>query len=186
MRTLSALLLVLAGTAAAYADDPPPYVAPFLMKNELSVYTIKGAFGPAKDTTIVATIAMKDPKTLGGFALVPDARAKDGYRKLPLPRLVSGSADGSTATALVANLDKDAADELVLACRVLRAASDGKGNGFGYSTYEYVVLDWDGKQFVHLPALEKKLAAKMKSRSEGPTDALTEADVRSALGLPTK
>lgn len=51
---------------------------------------------------------------------------------------------------------------------------------------EHVVLDWDGKQFVRVSALEKKLAAKMDARPENKTDVLPEADIRAALGISKK
>ena len=117
-----------------------------------------------------------------GFALVPDPNAKNGHRKLPLPPLPSGSIVGGIKTALIANLDKDADDELVVQLQVFRSVSNGV-DGFAYGTVEYAVLDWNGKKFVRVPALENKLAAKMESRETGRTFSLSEEDTRNALGL---
>lgn len=184
-RSVVSMLLVLASAGTAYAEDPPSHVAPFLGDTDDNVHTVTGAFGPAKDTTVVVTFNFKGTGSFHGFALVPDAKAKHGHRKLALPRLPAGSMDGELKLALTANLDKDADDELVIEFHVQASVKSPEG-GYSYGTSTYVVLDWDGKQFVRVSALEKKLAAKMDARPENKTDALAEADLRAALGVPKK
>ena len=183
------IALVLVSTATARADEPeqPPAGAkPFLTGVEENVHTVTGAFGPAKDTMMVFTFNGQGEGSFSGFALVPDDKAKHGQRKLALPRLPIGSIEGGIRTALVANLDKDADDELAIAFHVFRTVSDGKGDGFSYGTTEYVVLDWNGKKFVRLPALEKKLVAKMESRESFQSSPLSDEDLRAALGVTQK
>jgi hypothetical protein len=185
-RSVASLLLVLACAGTALADDPPSHVAPFLDSSDDGfVHAVTGAFGPAKNTTIVVTFNFMGIGQFKGFALVPDAKAKDGHRKLALPRLPAGSMSGTSKVALVANLDKDDADELVIEFDIQDSVSGPEG-GFSFSTVTYRVLDWDGKQFVRVAALEKKLETKMKSRAEGKTNPLTEADIRAALGVAKK
>lgn len=179
------IALVLASTGTARAEDPPAIAKPFLTGEEDQVHTVTGAFGPAKDTTLVFTFSSQADR-FSGFALVPDAKAPHGQRKLPLPKLPTGSMSGEMTTALVANLDKDADDELVIAFRVFRTVGKAKGDGFSYSTNEHVVLDWNGKKFVRLPALEKKLAARMDAREEHKASVLSEQDIRAALGVAKK
>lgn len=178
------MLLVLACAATAHADDPPPHVAPFLDDDAHATHVVTGAFGPAKDTTIVVTFNFMGVGSFGGFALVPDAKAKHGQRKLALPRLPGGSMDGEMKTGLVANLDKDAEDELVVGLHVMRGVSSPHG-GYTYAAYEYVVLDWDGKKFVRAAALEKKISTRMTA--PGPTvTELSEDELRAALGVAKK
>ncbi len=178
------MILVLACAGTAHAGDPPAHVAPFLGDDADNVHAVTGAFGPAKDTTIVVTYSMMGAGSYSGFALVPDAKAKHGQRKLALPRLPKGSLDGAIETALIANLDKDADDELVIELSVQRGFSSPHGGGT-YGTREYVVLDWNGKQHVRVTGLEKKLNAKMKDR-DGSISGLAEDEVRAALSLPKK
>lgn len=184
-RTVASMLLVLASAGPALADDPPAHVVPFLGEGAENVRVATGAFGPAKETSIVVSWNMMGRGTFESFALVPDARARNGYRKLALPRFPQPANDGESQLALTANLDKDPADEVVLAVHVQKGVQSKLG-GYTYSTWEYVVLDWDGKQFVRLPVIEKKLDARMKAR-EGDTSALlTDGDLRGALGLGRK
>jgi hypothetical protein len=182
MKSPLAALLILALSGTAYADDPPSHVTPFLSGDEGSVHAVTGAFGPAKDTTVVVAWDLRGAGSYAGFALVPDAKAKQGYRKLALPKLPAGSIDGAMKTALVANLDKDADDELVIELGIQRSVASREG-GYSYGTVTYVVLDWTGKAFVRAAALERKVAAAMKARPELQTDPLAEADLRKALGL---
>lgn len=184
-RSAASLLLVLACTGTALADDPPSHVAPFLGDRDDNVHAVTGAFGPAKNTTIVVTFDFMGIGQFKGFALVPDAKARNGHRKLALPRLPAGSLSGESKFALVANLDKDDADELVLELGIQDSVGSPEG-GYSFATVTYRVLDWDGKQFVRVTSLEKKLEAKMQSRAEGKTDPLTEADLRAALGIAKK
>ena len=173
--------LVLASAGTAHAGGSPAHVAPYLTGEEDGVHVVTGAFG-AKDTTVVVIFSLRGRGGFSGFALIPDAKAKSGHRKVALPKLPAGAVDGGMRTALVANLDKDPDDELVLGLQVFRNAGGGS-----YGTWEYVVLDGNGKRFVRLPALENKLARKMTSREDpAKTDELTEADVRDALGAPAK
>src|SRR5215467_7191173 len=182
--------LALALPQPARADDlPAPHARakPFLTGNEDNTLTVVGAFGPAKDTMMVFTfIAMEAHGKFSGFALIPDDKAKNGQRKIALPKLPQGSESGEMAATLVANLDKDADDELVVGFRVFRTVRGGPGGGYSYSTWEYAVVDWDGKKFVRLPALEKKLLNKAESREEHKTSVLSEADARAALGVAKK
>ncbi|HEX4421403.1 MAG TPA: hypothetical protein VH165_25985 [Kofleriaceae bacterium] len=183
---VASVALGVSGVARAgddYAPPPPAHVAPFLAGSEDGVLSVTGAFGPAKDTTIVVTFSMKGEGAFDGFALVPDAKAAHGQRKLPLPRLPQGSESGTFHMALTANVDKDPDDEQVIAFRVFRTAGNAKTGGYGYSTWEYAVLDWNGKKFVRLPALEKKLLAKMDAREDHKSSELSDADLRAALGL---
>jgi hypothetical protein len=184
-RSAASLLLVLAGTGTALADDPPAHVAPFLGDADDNVRTVTGSFGPAKSTTIVVSFDFMGIGQFKGFALVPDAKAKHGHRKLALPRLPAGSMSGEHKVALTANLDKDDADEIVLEFGIQDSVSSPEG-GYSFATVTYRVLDWDGKQFVRAAGLEKKLEARMKSRAEGKTDPLTEVDIRAALGIAKK
>lgn len=183
-RTATSMLLVMASAAAAHAGGPPAHAAPFLTGDEDGVHTATGSFGPAKDTTIVVIHSMLGQGSYSGFALVPDAKAKHGQRKLALPKLPVGVVEGGMKTALIANLDKDADDELVLELRVQKSVKSKEG-GHSYGTFEYVVLDWDGKQHVRAAALEKKLAQRMASREDHAAE-LTDADVRAALGVAKK
>src|SRR4051812_40006621 len=129
-RTAASMVLVLACAGAAHAD-PPSHVAPFLSGDEGNVYAVTGAFGPAKDTTIVVRFEIRGAGSFQGFVLVPDAKAKQGQRKLPLPKLPElPYLDGAIKTALIANLDQDAADELVIELHVSRSFGTGS-----YATY---------------------------------------------------
>jgi hypothetical protein len=184
-RTVASMLLVLASAGTALADDPPAHVAPFLGEGAENVRVATGAFGPAKETTLVVSWNMMGRGSFESFALVPDARARDGYRKLAVPRFPTPATDGESQVALTANLDKDPADEVVLALHVMKSVQSKLG-GYTYSAWEYVVLDWDGKQLVRLPVLEKKLEARMKARQENTADLLTDGDLRGALGLGRK
>jgi hypothetical protein len=159
-------------------------VTPFLGDDSDSAHAVKGAFGPAKDTTIVVTFNSMGAGSFSGFALVPDAKAKHGHRKLALPKLPAGSMDGDMKTGLVANLDKDADDELVLGFHVQRGVSSPHG-GHTYGTYEYVVLDWDGKKFVRVAALEKKISTRMTAPGREATE-LGEDELRATLGVAKK
>src|SRR5215470_4369915 len=75
----------------ARADDPaapPARAKPFLTGNEDNTLTVVGAFGPAKDTMMVFTfLAMEGDGKFGGFALIPDDKAKNRQRKIALPKL---------------------------------------------------------------------------------------------------
>jgi hypothetical protein len=174
------------GLAIADAPPVPASVQPFLDGSEDFVHTATGAFG-AKDTTVVVWFDIRGAGTFEGFALIPDARAPHGTRKQALPRLPGGSIDGGLRIPLVANLDKDADDELVIELHVQRSVSDPSGQygGYSYGSVEYAVLDWTGKAFVRVTGLEQKLAAKMKARTQDRNTALSDADLRAALGLPT-
>ncbi len=177
------MILVLACAGTAHAGDPPSHVKPFLDGDE-DVYTVTGAFG-AKDTTIVMWWNIMGRGSYDGFALVPDAKAKHGQRKLALPRLPSDITDGDIKTALVANLDKDADDELVVQLKVTKSV--GGPSPHSYTATAYAVIDWDGKKLVRVTALEKKLEAKMDARDDGfKTDPLKDGDLRAALGLAKK
>jgi hypothetical protein len=188
----STIALVLASTETVRAEDPENAVAaparakPFLAGEEENLITVTGAFGPANDTMMVFSFSrMTGDGTFSGFALVPDAKAKHGERKVALPKLPQDSSSGEMNATLVANLDNDADDELVVGFRVFRTVRDHHGGGFSYNIWEYAVLDWNRKKFVRLPALEKKLAAKADSR-EIKGSVLTEEDARAALGVTKK
>jgi hypothetical protein len=180
-RTLCGLAALTSFATAAWAEEPPASVTPFLDGEEADVMTVTGAFGPAKDMAIVITYDIRGAGSFKGFALVADERAKHGFRKLPIPRLPTGTLDGVMKAALIENLDKDPANELVLELHVQRS-----GSTYTYGSVDYVVLDWRGSAFVRVRALEKALARKMESRPESRTDPLSEADLRSALGLASK
>src|SRR5882762_10258421 len=80
--------LALSGTARADGAPPPERAKPFLTGNEENVVTATGAFGPAKDTMMVFTFnSMEAEGMFNGFALVPDDKAKNGQRKIALPKL---------------------------------------------------------------------------------------------------
>lgn len=185
-QAVAATILVLASAGTARAGDPPAHVAPFLTADAENVRVAQGALGPAKDTTIVVSWNLMGVGSFESFALVPDARARNGYRKLAMPRFPVPATDGESQVALIANLDQDPADELVLAVHVMKDMMSPTG-GYTYSAWEYVVIDWDGKQFVRLPVIEKKLLARMKARSEaGSSTPLSDGDLRGALGLGRK
>jgi hypothetical protein len=181
--------LVLASAGIANADDEAPKIPerakPFLTGEEDNVITVTGAFGPAADTMMVFTCrTMVSNGAIDGFALVADPKAKNGQHKIALPKLPQGCESTQMQAILVANLDKDADDEVVVGFRVFRTAG-GRQGGFSYNTWEYAVLDWAGKKFVRLPALEKKLATKADAR-ENKSSVLSEEDARAALGLAKK
>jgi len=173
-RSLIAVMLM---AGIAHAEDPPAAVTPFLDGEEGGVLAVRGTFGSVKDTLLVVIFDMKGAGSFRGFGLVPDAKAKHGHKKVAVPKLPAGTLGGEMKAALVANLDKDANDEVVLELAVQRS-----GGSHTFGSFEYVVLDWNGTAFVRVKALEAKLAKKMKSR-EAQHDALAEADVRDALGL---
>jgi hypothetical protein len=179
-----ALLLGLASPALA-DDEVPATVKPFISEADQtyvgSVFTVTGTFG-AKDTMVVVWWDMRKAGTYKSFALVPDAKAKAGFQKLAVAKVSSADViDGKVRTAYQGNLDKDADDELVLELTVQKSQASQAG-GFSYRSYEYVVLDYKNKQLVRVPALEKKLAAKMKSR-ESEHEPLGDADLKAALGV---
>jgi hypothetical protein len=178
MRRGIALGIVCAALGTAVADTPK-VVAPFLSGDEESLHVATGAFA-GKDSMVVVWWDLMGRGTYPAFGLVPDAKAKGGYRKVKVAKLPEGVIDGKIATALAANLDKDPADELVLELRVNRT---GPGGMHTYGTVEYAVLDWNGTSFVRLGALEAKLATKMKSRKDAEADPLTEVELRAALGV---
>lgn len=181
-----ALVVALSGTARADEAAPPPERArPFLTEDDDSVVTVTGAFGPARDTMLVFSYrGLMGAGKFVGFALVPDDKARHGQRKLEISPLPQSSEDGQVAVMLVANLDKDADDEIVVAFHVFRTVR-GREGGYSYSTWEYAVLDWNGKKFVRRPALEKKLQAKAESR-EVQSTLLSEDEARAALGVAKK
>jgi hypothetical protein len=171
-------MILLAWTTVASAEETPAFAKPFLTGDEEHVVVATDAFGPATETSIVITSSLMKTGSFAGFALVPDAAQKDGYRKLPLPALPVGTNDGTMKVALAENLDKDPAKELVVELHVSRAAATNT-----YATYEYVVLDWNGKAFVRVAALEKKLAAAMKKGRPDPTAPFEKDELRAALGI---
>jgi hypothetical protein len=176
MQRTIALALLLAG-GLAHAEDAPAAVTPFLDGEEGGVLTVRGTFGSVKDTLLIVIFDMKGAGSFRGFGLVPDAKAKHGHKKVSVAKLPAGTLGGEMKTALVANLDKDANDEVVLELAVQRS-----GGTHTFGSFEYVVLDWNGSGFVRVKALEGKLAKKMKSR-EAQHEALSDADVRAALGV---
>ncbi|HEX8110581.1 MAG TPA: hypothetical protein VF516_22775 [Kofleriaceae bacterium] len=184
---MMALVVALSGTARADEAAPPPDRAkPFLTEDDSHVVTVTGAFGPARDTMMVfAYHGLEGMGRFVGFALVSDDKAKHGQRKIELPALPQGSDSGEVAVTLVANLDRDADDEIVVGFRVFRTVR-GRQGGFSYNTWEYAVLDWNGKKFVRLPALEKKLQARADAREEHKGSVLSEDDARAALGVAKK
>src|SRR5688572_20567310 len=119
-RALASAVLLLGGLGTAHADEDmvkaPAHVKPFLGDSVGAVIAPKGAFGPAADTTIVVLYDIMDGYK--GFALVPDAKAKHGHRKLALPGFNEGGPSGELAVALQGNLDQDADDELVVELRI--------------------------------------------------------------------
>lgn len=187
---LAALALALSLPVRADDAPEPPVPArarPFVTEDDNQVTTTTGALGPARDTMLVFAYRglMGDGKFVG-FALVPDDKAKNGQRKIDLPKLPQGSDSGESAVVLVANLDKDADDEVVVGFRVFRTVRGGPGGGFSYNTWEYAVLDWNGKKFVRLAKLEKKLSARADAREEHKGSVLSEDEARAALGVAKK
>nr|HEX4313725.1 hypothetical protein [Kofleriaceae bacterium] len=182
MRRLAlATLLALCGAAAA---DPPAAVVPFLRGDEDGVLAVTGAFGPAKDTTIVVTYDMHGAGSYRGFALVPDAGAPHGYGKVPLPALPSGaelgsSKDGAMRAALTANIDGRRGDELVLELATVCCAG-AQGAWMGVT---YVVLAWRGGVFVRASDLESKLETALVAKDGSHATPLTDAELRAALKL---
>lgn len=176
MKLALGLVCVALGTAVA---DTPKAAQPFLSGDEDSLYVATGAFA-GKDAMVVVWWDLMGRGSYPAFGLVADAKAKGGYRKVKVAKLPQGVIDGKITTALAANLDKDAADELVLELRVNRT---GPGGMHTYGTVEYAVLDWNGTSFVRLSTLEAKLATKMKSRADVEADPLSATDLRAALGV---
>jgi hypothetical protein len=180
-------LVVLAAYAAR--ADAPPEVQPFLTGDEYGVLAVTGQFGPGtaaggvpKETIIVTTFEFRGPGSYHGFALVADSKAAHGYRKLPLPPLPSGAElgtdhDGEMKVALVADLDKTPGDELVLQLAIVCCP----GASGTWMAVTYVVLHWDGKQFVRVGKLEQQLAKALAAKNTSLTNPLTDTELRSAL-----
>jgi hypothetical protein len=164
------------GTAAA---DTPKAAAPFLTGDEESLAVLTGGFA-GKDTMVAVWWDLMGEGSYQAFGLVPDAKAKHGYRKVKVAKLSTGVIEGKIRAAFAGNLDKDPADELVIELGVLRP---GPGGMHTHGTFEYVVLDWNGSAFVRMTALEAALAKKMKSRKDSEAAALGDADLRAALGV---
>ena len=182
MQYLAALVLALACSTVARADGAPAAAKPFLTGNEDGVLAVTGAFGPAKDTILVVTYDMHGAGSYHGFALVPDRKAAHGYRKLALPALPSGAElgsdqDGQMKAALVANLDKQPGDELVLQLAIV-CCPGAQGTWMGVT---YIVLHWDGHRFVRVAALEKALSRAVAAKDAGQSQPLTDAELRAAL-----
>ncbi|HUJ60419.1 MAG TPA: hypothetical protein VLX92_18085 [Kofleriaceae bacterium] len=174
LATSISVLASLAALPIARADDPPAppdSVKPFLSADEASAYlgTFSGAFGPPGQTLVVTY----GDDQLHGFALIPSAKAAHGYQRVALPKL-SGADDVIPSLgvhqALVANLDKQAGDELVLQYTVLHQAK----------LPAYVVLHWNGRAFVRSSALEHKLDRAIDANGE---KVLSDDQLRAALGV---
>jgi hypothetical protein len=148
-------------------QDVPQRARPFLKGDETRVTTAEAGLGPVADT---AMLVFTCETGFDGFALVPDRKSKRD-RKLALPKLPSDDIHCELEVLLVANLDKDPADEVVAALHVLDT---------GVKAWRYVVLHWNGKAFVRVPGLEKKLEAKGQKT---PQDVLSKDGVRAALGI---
>jgi hypothetical protein len=175
---LGASLFAAPAIAAPVDQALAAAAAPFVPENEDIVLIEKGALGPSPETLLLVTFDLRGRGSFRGFALVPDARAKGGHRKLPLPKLPEGSMEGEASTRLIEDLDRDGARELVLELAVVGAVSSPLG-GYTYKAFRYVVLDWDGKRFVRLPVLEKKLQRKVGEDGQP----LPREELRKALGL---
>jgi hypothetical protein len=157
-----------------------PIVRPFLGEEVDTSIMRTGPFGPAPETIVVITFTGAGRGDFSGFALVPDREARSGYRKLPMPWLPSGSMSGDMEFAVIDNLDRDPALELVVETRVTRTVEGAEG-GYSYDASEFVALDWDAphKKFVRMAPIERKLKEAFADEADLPTS----DDVHKALGL---
>jgi hypothetical protein len=156
MHRIAFALATLLGALQASAAPTPDHVKPFV-DDEGDLFAVTGAFG-AKGTTLVIWWDIMGAGSYKGFGLVPDAKAKHGYKKLALPLLplTNGVTNGGIRTVYVGNLDKDADDEIVIELKVTKAFGGPHGGGT-YSGYDYLVLDGNGKELVRMTAVEDKL-----------------------------
>lgn len=184
MRLFATAAAVLALTSVTRANpaEPPATVKPFLTGEESGVLAVTGAFGPAKDTTLVVTFDLHGAGSYHGFALVPDKTAAHGFAKLALPALPTGAElgsdhDGEMSVALVANLDNTPADEVVLQLAVVCCAG-ARGSWMGVT---YVVLAWTGDRFARARGFESKLEHALAAKDAGMAMPLTDAELRAAL-----
>jgi hypothetical protein len=162
MTILAASILGLAATGA-HADDVPSRVKPFLKSDEMVVKTAEASLGAG---TAILAFTCRDGEAFDGFAVVP-VKGKD--QRVTLAKLPMDPIQCEMKVLLVANVDKDPAEEVVATFWVLSN---------GVKAWDNVVLHWNGKAFVRVPALERKLDAKA-----GPKEPLSEDDVRAALGI---
>lgn len=169
-------LLVVAAIGGVAAAEVPAHVKPFLSGSEDEVWT-----ATVDDVTVVVWWDIMGRGAYKGFGLVVDAKAKGGYRKLALPKLPSGVNEGAMETGLVANLDKDPANELAIALRVTKS-----GGTYTYSAWKYLILDYTGVKIVRAGAAERKIAQAMAKRETGASELLGEAELRKVLGIASK
>lgn len=173
----------IAVSVAAYADVPAS-VQPFLddKMDEDNVKVLTGAFGP-KGTMFVVTSSIYGHGSFPAFVLVPDAKAKSGMTKRTVPKLPEVTMDGAIPVAFAANLDADKDDEIVVELHVSRT---GPGGNYTYGTYDFAVLDWNGKTFARVRALENKLAAQLKKQLDTGNEAPLSQDDIVKLLAPAK
>lgn len=170
-------LLVLTLTPAAVLAQAPPrsavarverlpdslvatLVTPRLGANErLEPPVFVGPFGPAARTVLAITCERcNTPPILGrppdfqGLALVDSAGA---WRTIRLPPLQNGAhLPDELLAVLFENVDADPALEIV----VIASYITGVGPNGAAPIADNSVLDWDGRAFVHLPDLERRIA----------------------------
>jgi hypothetical protein len=161
---LAASILGLSATGVR-ADDVPPRAKPFLKADETVVKTAEASLGAG---TAMLAFTCRDMEAFDGFAVVPGAKGK-GDQRVALPKLPVDPIRCEMKVLLVANVDKDPAEEVVATFWVLSN---------GVKAWDNVVLHWNGKAFARVPALERKL-----DKASTGKDPLGEDEVRAALGI---
>jgi hypothetical protein len=128
--------------------DEQRLVTPHLDGKKLAHPAFRGPFGPAGDNVVALTAtADAPPADLAGFVVLADGRV------LPLPRLHDHWSLWEVNAILFEDVDGDGARDLVVLAEFITGAGPQGAAPFHASA----VVRWDGRAFVRVPDVEKRL-----------------------------
>jgi hypothetical protein len=127
-------------------------VEPALKPDEVLAHAVfQGNLGP--DPKAILALYNRTggiTERFGGFALIPSG---GGFSRLELPAFKDQWAEYEITAVILDNLDADEAIEPV----IMASYMTGVGPDGAKPLYNNIVVDWDGRSFVRLPAIEEKI-----------------------------
>ncbi|APR81396.1 Hypothetical protein A7982_06743 [Minicystis rosea] len=130
------------------AADELRFVTPHLAGKKLAHPAFRGPFGPPGDNIVALTSTGEAlPAELAGFVVLADGRV------LPLPKLHDQWTLWELHAILFEDADGDGAKDLI----VIAEYVTGIGPTGAVPFFANAVVRWDGKAFVRVPSVEKRI-----------------------------
>jgi hypothetical protein len=133
-------------------DEIKKRITPLVRANEVVAHAIfEGPFGPEKGATLVLTkVSDVGVPTLGGWVILggEDKRTELSEVSFPVLHYLE-----KVAAVIPLNVDEDPALEVIILSTIVASAGPYIGHYLPWN----MALDWDGRKFVQLSAVEEKI-----------------------------